>query len=380
MRGRRTRLTLRGATLLLGAVGCWVAAFGLGLPELVYAAALLAGLMIASFVYARLGTGRITVRRRLGAATTIVGESLAIELVVDGSVRYEGDWRDSVPASLRARARGSIAELHSGAGYDIAPERRGEYTLGPLRIAARDPFGLWKQDTQTAGTDALVVFPAVHDLPEIGFGRHGSGDQRPTSSGGDIRTAPDPMPREYREGDPMSRVHWKATARRGVLMVRDDEPETDRVAVVVLDLRHGGGEAVDRAATMVGSVAVHFQELGFHVRIISVGASPAIDVTVERIVDWSETLHALARVQPDFQAREPVHPDGLVTVLIGPSPRPWRSRTHERLAIVTERLSSGARSELERDGWHLADYGDEGSALAAWSTLRASIDQRAGCG
>jgi uncharacterized protein (DUF58 family) len=76
--------------------------------------------------------------------------------------------------------------------------------------------------------------------------------------------------REYRPGDDVRRVHWRSTARRGELMVRQDEQPHQRRGVVVLDRRPGAwsdDDGFERAVTAAASLAVSLHDAGAAVRL-----------------------------------------------------------------------------------------------------------------
>ncbi|MEJ1229582.1 MAG: DUF58 domain-containing protein [Galbitalea sp.] len=85
------------------------------------------------------------------------------------------------------------------------------------------------------------------------------------------------MTREYRTGDALRRVHWRASARHGELMVRQEEQRSYPEARIILDTRTDGyGGTISSfefhdsgftwfewAITMVASIGVHLHPLGF---------------------------------------------------------------------------------------------------------------------
>jgi uncharacterized protein (DUF58 family) len=146
--------------------------------------------------------------------------------------------------------------------------------------------------------DRLVVVPAIVDLPAGGPAlSDGEGtaqlvQRRVTGNDDDLTT------REYRTGDALRRVHWRASARRGELMVRQEEHRSHPDARIVLDTRLGGypdvavddsdvwhpdysSEAFEWSVTMLASLGVHLDSSGFQVEVVET-ASPQIDQIGER--------------------------------------------------------------------------------------------------
>jgi len=198
-------------------------------------------------------------------------------------------WREpSVPNEL-----GPVGPATSGgvadrrivtARYELHPPRRGVYEIGPLVIEHEDPFGMARSTIAVGGTDRLVVVPAIVDLPAGGPAlSDGEGtaqlvQRRVTGNDDDLTT------REYRTGDALRRVHWRASARRGELMVRQEEHRSHPDARIILDTRLTGygdvevddtdvwhpsysSEAFEWGVRMLASLGVHLDGSGFQVTV-----------------------------------------------------------------------------------------------------------------
>jgi uncharacterized protein (DUF58 family) len=131
--------------------------------------------------------------------------------------------------------------------YLYTPERRGTLAFAGLRVTTRFPFGLFAKSLWIERPAQALVYPALapgappaarEDLRRSGPARHGRSSAATEVSG----------LREFARGDAPRRVHWPASWRRGVLLVRDAEGETAGVSEV--RLRTAGavaGEAFERA-------------------------------------------------------------------------------------------------------------------------------------
>lgn len=101
--------------------------------------------------------------------------------------------------------------------------QRGEFELGPLRIITGDPFGLFETERKISATSRLVVYPSTVEIPEfalpIGILPGGDALRRRThhitSNASGIR--------DYVPGDSFGRIHWRTTARRDKLVVKEFE-------------------------------------------------------------------------------------------------------------------------------------------------------------
>jgi uncharacterized protein (DUF58 family) len=101
--------------------------------------------------------------------------------------------------------------------------RRGVFPLGPTVIATGDIFGLFPVEQSIPGEDSLLVYPMMVDvrgfpnppglLPGGEALRRRTHQVTPNAAG----------VREYSTGDPLNRIHWLSTARRGRLIVKEFE-------------------------------------------------------------------------------------------------------------------------------------------------------------
>jgi uncharacterized protein (DUF58 family) len=260
-------LTRRGWSLFGGALGLVVGRFLLGMVEMlalgIGASALLAGAVI----WLRLRPApRVAVSRRVHPDRLHVGSDGRIDIVVENlgtgptPLLRATDWFDR----RRRAARFLVPPLAPGtrgqAAYRIPTRRRGRYVVGPLVLSETDPFGLARRVLPGAGETELVVRPRVHDIVAplaAGSRMAADGEARGTevlaSDLGDEFL----MLREYEQGDDLRRVHWRATARAGELMIRHDEARWRSRAAVILDVgavAHEGASfelAVEATASVV---------------------------------------------------------------------------------------------------------------------------------
>ena len=112
--------------------------------------------------------------------------------------------------------------------YTVTFLMRGYYQLGPMQLETGDVFGLHRRFRVAGEPHFALVRPKV--LPLQGYNL---ASRRPM---GEIRVVhrlfEDPTRlagvRPYQQGDPLNRIHWRATARTGQIHSR--VYETSRVA------------------------------------------------------------------------------------------------------------------------------------------------------
>lgn len=121
--------------------------------------------------------------------------------------------------------------------YRLRGGNRGVFPFGPAEIYAGDVFGFRRQNRRDTHLDRLVVYPRIVPVEMLGLPA-----ARPS---GDFATArrilEDPLRfrgvREYRAGDSLRHVHWKASARQGQLQTRVFDPSASRVIMLLIDVQ-----------------------------------------------------------------------------------------------------------------------------------------------
>jgi uncharacterized protein (DUF58 family) len=156
--------------------------------------------------------------------------------------------------------------------YQIECSKRGYYTFGPSSIMIRDPFGFTNQEAESTKTDTLLVYPRILSLKELGLPSTEILGERQIRR----QLFQDPLriisSRDYIQGDPLNRIHWKATARRGGLQTRVLESTTTPNLVIFLDVNTMETRfqapmegPLESAITVAGSIASHAINAGHNV-------------------------------------------------------------------------------------------------------------------
>ncbi|MNY23141.1 hypothetical protein D3C86_1567920 [compost metagenome] len=98
--------------------------------------------------------------------------------------------------------------------------------------------------------------------------------------------------REYRSGDPLRTVHWRATAKAGELRVKESEGEAVRGGVrLALDLALPAGKVFEHAIEVTASLCAYAHERGLSMRLISQGGEPSTQ-DLDGQLDWLARLSA----------------------------------------------------------------------------------------
>jgi uncharacterized protein (DUF58 family) len=284
-------------------VACTVVAYVTGRSELLYATGLLLLLPTCGFLIVRLRPLRLTVTRSFTPPVVTAGRPTVVELEIHnaaGAASPAATWTDRIPWYPHNAGPGFLPVMPPGGaarptkesrlGYSLRPSVRGVYDIGPLDVSYSDPFGMAVGRLTAGGSQSLYVIPVVIPLGEsVSLAVSGEGAARLIQHMA-IGNDDDLMTREYRTGDALRRVHWRASARHGQLMVRQEEQRSYPEARLILDTRADGystqplgtgqpaAESVEDsdarfewAITMIASIGVHLHRSGFLVQVLETG-------------------------------------------------------------------------------------------------------------
>ncbi|HWG92502.1 MAG TPA: DUF58 domain-containing protein [Candidatus Thermoplasmatota archaeon] len=245
-------LTRRGAdlglaTLLLGAASGLGYAWGAQAPWLL---ALLALPLVAALAWSALLTAlvrpRLHVERGALAERHLVGDTptMTVRLRKAGFLPGLLEVLDDLPRGL-AVAEGANhgilavpSQGHVELRYRLDLSVRGRYTLPGLRWRWRAPLGAFALEGTVAAPVTLTVVPRSdgleYPLLRASSSSHllGPHQQRVAGGGTEFWGL-----RDYRTDDPYDRINWKATARRGSLVVSEHEQEAPADYVLIVDAR-----------------------------------------------------------------------------------------------------------------------------------------------
>jgi uncharacterized protein (DUF58 family) len=117
---------------------------------------------------------------------------------------------------------------------------RGLYNIGPFRLTASDPFGIFSRHSRIGETSKVLVYPRTIDLPlfksvSINESGYASGYQSISQISPNASSV-----REFASGDSLHHIHWHSVAHTGRLMVKmfdaDRSYNSSKIFWLVIDL------------------------------------------------------------------------------------------------------------------------------------------------
>ncbi|MGE9290527.1 MAG: DUF58 domain-containing protein [Puniceicoccales bacterium] len=239
-RRQRNRPTLSGWLLILIAVGIGVAAYNTASNILFLVLSFVFALLIVNGMLSVLNFQKLHWELRLPSECR-VGETVKGVLFISNRKRFYSTravWfvvrvGDMAPQRVFVRDLVSPGDVKL-LTFSFVAKKRGRERIRVEGPESTYPFGfLRKQTGSYVGMDFLI-WPALDPRPlKVPSPRETSrmgGVQRRVGSGTDLLQL-----RSYQKGDPLRRIHWKATARTGQLMVRQLADEGNGLFTLHID-------------------------------------------------------------------------------------------------------------------------------------------------
>jgi len=190
---------------------------------------MLLGVIILSYLWSWFTVRWIGITRKTRARRAQVGRTFEEAFVIRNRSIIPKLWLEVEDKSDLPDHRASrvVPTLGIGGIYEWSLQTRciarGEFRLGPMILMSGDPFGLFTARRFINATSRVVVYPTMVKLSHVDLpmGMLSGGEaQRQRSHYVTTNAA---GVRDYVMGDSINRVHWRTTARRDQLTVKEFE-------------------------------------------------------------------------------------------------------------------------------------------------------------
>lgn len=194
--------------------------------------------------YGMLSASRI--ERRV-PARAMQGEQFSIEINLKNGHPILALWmmavRDLIEharENLEASILFSRVSPHSSQTgiYDVRLVNRGRYRFGPVKISSRFPLGLVERSRDFEVFDEILIYPTLRRIAPQWRQRSSNATELVSRIQPHRGIFNDEFLRlrEFRPGDNPRAIHWRSTARRGELILREFHQNREHTLAVVLDL------------------------------------------------------------------------------------------------------------------------------------------------
>jgi uncharacterized protein (DUF58 family) len=326
-------LTGRGRCVLGLGLGVYIAAWAFGSRPLYPVATGLLLVVAVAWIWVRLANRPFRVRRGWGDNEHLEGDDVPVVVELETSANVApaaatlvervgrlGEQRQA----LRRRGRRLTVR------YVLEQLPRGRYAFADVRAEIADPFGLERVAVPLPAPGALLVYPRLVRLERLfsETGAHSHDGRRlllRRQSGFELHGV-----REYAQGESLRRVHWRSTARRGQLMVKElEDAPRDEIAVLLdADSAAVVGESFDVQVRAAGSILDAYVRRGRRAVLVVNSERRDVQQVHSAAADWRRALELLAATEPTGRSTAA----RLLSEHDGPAARALE------LAVVTARL------------------------------------------
>ena len=252
----------------------------------------IAALVVVSFVYAAWNEGfsldatLAGIRRASGfdadrLAEEVVQEApfeldrLRIKIIIGNTRGTRGPARAYGKVGVTSMSVAAGVVPRSGGHTEqplLQPSSRGPVEMRDWSLESGDPLGLFKETHRGKDGEVALVLPRFISLRAQPLVREleASVTAPRAGHGSEVFGV-----RPYQPGDPLRRIHWRTTARRGELIVREFEPPGVQNLGVFLDPDPPEQAAADQVARLAASEAWDCLRAGGRVTLWAPGCEPS---------------------------------------------------------------------------------------------------------
>ncbi len=327
-----------------------------------------------------------------GAVRVLEGDEVSVSIALEAATRIERlELSLAVPRDAEPVGDTSFGlSLRSGERRELEARLRfprwGVYRLGRVGLAIFDRLGLFVFERELPAGQLLRVYPKEERLREIVRPHETQlyvGNLVARQKGEGIEFAD---LRLYQPGDRVRRVNWKATARRGALVVNEQHPDRNSAAVLLLDsfaeARLGEAGTLDQGVRATAALAGAYLRRRDQVGLLSYGGSmnwlePSLGtVQLYRIVEaLLDTEVVLSYVWRDIRVI-PTHVLPPKALVLGLTPL-LDERMVSALVDVRGRGADVAAVEIAPEPFLRVGEGDQAQlAFRLWKLRRAAVRSR----
>lgn len=271
------RPTREGYRFLLATALIGLAAVNTGNNLIYLIFGMMLSVLLLSYLLIRVNLSGLSLKVESGHPV-FAGQETALRLVLRNSRRRTASYslRAHIPGGLLA---GEISGYfpYIGPGCAESSEvrvrfrQRGRFSYGAFRVETGFPFIFFMRAAVIPVEGEVLVYPRLREL-DLEAMRRGSVGGLVTNRPG--RSDDLLVIRDFREGDDMKHISWKASARMDGLMVREFTEHQPRMLSILLDNSGPPDEfAFERGVSFAASAVWMLGLEGYFVRLVMCGRS-----------------------------------------------------------------------------------------------------------
>ncbi len=225
----------------------WLAVLLLGaflLPDRIWNTLLVGfgGLFIVAYIWVWLLSRGLHASRRLRFGWVAVGDRLGEEFIISNHAEVPALWVEiidysDVPGYRPAVVRSIDPRSDDRWRVSAVCLRRGLFHLGPWAIRSSDPFGIFNVTRHYNDAHEIIIHPPIHGKLPIPLPLGESSGRVRARQRSWQATVNAASLRDYQPRDPMNRIHWPSSARRGKLTTRQFDLDAAGDIWILVDMQ-----------------------------------------------------------------------------------------------------------------------------------------------
>ncbi len=372
-------------------------------PALGYVLAVIIGAVAVSYYWARQMAEQVSLERDRRYGWAQVGDVIEERFTLRNESALPVLWaeiedRSTLPGYTASRVTGVDGSAYTRWIVEGECRQRGIFALGPVLVRMGDPFGFFTVEVDVGEQVQFVVYPVIAALPPLEPPRglavgHVRAMRRSTDATPNVASV-----RAYVPGDTLRRIHWRTTAHREELYVKDYDREPAGDMWIILDLHDavqaGQGEhsteeyGVTLAASLAGAMLRQNRAVGF----LTDGSEYVMLRPESSETQLWRILQSLAAAQARgtrpfgrlMAEAAPILGRGLAATLITPSMDPeWlpslidlQQRGIATSVLLVDPASFGGRTSSEAMVRLLSDHGVPTEVIGRGFRFRPLVEHR----
>lgn len=289
------KLTKEGRKFILATFLIFFAALNTGNNLIYLIFAMMIGIWILSIVFIKINMRGLSLEMKVKGVIYANQDSLA-EIILKNNNRFIPSY--SIRILLPEGLEGRTIIPYVSAGETVSETlsvkfgKRGVYRVGGFWMESGFPFIFMTGRRPVEAETEVVVYPEIKDVDFLikGRGMQFTKQTAKPGTGEELLYI-----REFRFGDDIKRVNWKASAKSDKLMLKEYSEEEPLIITVMLDnINPSNPNAFEKAVSLAASALSRFMDEGYYVRLMTCKSVTPFGNSTEHL--WN-LLYALAVVE-----------------------------------------------------------------------------------
>lgn len=293
---------------VLAGIITFLIALNTGVGWLYLLSATYLSIIAVSFIVPKLWLDRLSAKRICPKETFRLNSFESVLIVKNNSRFSIGNF---LVADLFLGAGNDLGTIKLGPGqsielkYNLKPEKRGIFKEGKAIFSTGGYFGIFSRSRELRVNSEIIVLPRYIDINYLPATDNLWSDyaEKQEALQSHARGQLLKGVREYKPGDDLTAIHWRSSAKRGEIVLKEFEQEAVQEVIIVIDNIYKDGrnfsEKLDTICDVAATAANYLLNNGFSLRMFLLSSNN--DYLLNPT--FKECLYWLAGIVPEYRER-----------------------------------------------------------------------------